>query len=103
MLIPEDRQPTTPGEMLEAEFMEPLGLSQTALAKILGITRDAMNEIINGRRAITTRTALLLAKAFGTTPDFWLNGQLALDLYKAQHDADISAAVDRVSPIPCNA
>jgi antitoxin HigA-1 len=97
--IPTNREPVSPGEMLAEEFMKPLGLTQTELARRLGIRRDRLNEIINGRRAVTPSTALLLARAFGTSPEFWLNGQLTLDLYRAQHDEREIAAVSKVKPV----
>jgi antitoxin HigA-1 len=97
--IPTNREPVSPGEMLAEEFMKPLGLTQTELARRLGIRRDRLNEIINGRRAVTPSTALLLAKAFGTSPEFWLNGQLTLDLYRAQHDAREITALSKVRPL----
>jgi antitoxin HigA-1 len=98
-MLPTDREPTPPGEMLREEFMKPLGLTQIALARILGISRVAVNEIVNGKRAVTPETAMRLAKAFGNTPEFWINGQLAVDLYRAQHDAAQRRAVAKIKPI----
>ena len=86
--IPTNREPTPPGEMLREEFMKPLGLTQAELAAKLGMPRVALNALINGKRSITTGTAMRLAKALGTTPEFWLNGQMAVDLYRAEHDAE---------------
>ena len=65
----------------------PLGFTQGALTAELGISRVAVNEIVNGRRSMTPATALRLAKA-GTTPEFWLNGQISVDLYEAGHDEE---------------
>lgn len=86
--------------MLFEEFMRPLGLTQQALADAMGVTRVRVNEIVNGRRGVTADTALRLAKAFGTTPDFWLRLQLACDLYDAMHSpkAKRFAKVRRVVP-----
>jgi len=86
--IPTNREPTPPGEMLREELMKPLGLTQAELAAKLGMPRVALNALINGKRSITTGTAMRLAKALGTTPEFWLNGQMAVDLYRAEHDAE---------------
>jgi len=86
--IPTNREPTPPGEMLREELMKPLGLTQAELAAKLGMPRVALNALINGKRSITTGTAMRLAKALGTTPEFWLNGQIAVDLYRAEHDAE---------------
>jgi addiction module HigA family antidote len=63
------------------------------------MSRVAVNEIANGRRSVTPATALRLARAFGTTPEFWLNGQLAVDLYKAQHDQEQLLAVAQIDAI----
>ena len=98
-MVPTDRMPTPPGEMLLEEFIKPLGLTQGELADQLKISRVSVNEIVNGRRGITPGTALRLAKALGTTPEFWLNGQISLDLYKAEHDEDQIRAVEQISPI----
>jgi len=67
--------------------LKPLGLTQAELAATLGMPRVAVNAIINGKRSVTPGTAMRLAKALGTTPEFWINGQIAADLYKAEHDA----------------
>jgi addiction module HigA family antidote len=98
-MLPADREPTPPGEMLREEFMLPLGLTQAALAAKLGMPRVAVNAIINGKRSITPGTAMRLAKALGTTPEFWINGQIAVDLYRAEHDADQIRAVANITPI----
>jgi antitoxin HigA-1 len=78
--------PVHPGEILEEEFLRPLGLSQTDLAKHLGVSVRRVNEICRGRRAITPETAWLLAGAFGTTPRFWLNGQTIYELALARKE-----------------
>jgi antitoxin HigA-1 len=98
-VIPTDRMPSSPGEMLLEEFIKPLGLTQGELADKLGISRVAVNEIVNGRRSVTSATALRLAKALGTTPEFWLNGQLSVDLYKAEHDEEQLRALEQTTPI----
>ena len=58
-----------------------------------------LNEIVNGRRGITPSTALRLAKALGTTPDFWLNSHLAIDLYRVSHDENELRELERIEPI----
>jgi addiction module HigA family antidote len=78
--------PVHPGEILQSEFLEPMGLSQTALAEHLKIPLRRVNEICRGRRAITPETAWLLSQAFGTTPQFWLNGQMIFDLATARQE-----------------
>ena len=79
-----DRQPTTPGEILREEFLAAHGITQDRLADAMGVSRFRVNEVINGKRAITAETALLLAAALGTSPEFWLNLQRAVDLHQAR-------------------
>jgi len=93
------RTPVPPGEMLVAEFMEPLGLTQTALAKLMGVERRLVNEICVGKRAITADTALMLARVFGNTPDFWLNTQRRTDLWAAMSDARRRRRIERARPL----
>lgn len=81
--IPTNRPPTHPGEMLLTEFLEPMNISQQALASRIHVPYQRINEIVNGRRGVTPSTALRLAKFLGTTPQLWLNLQLRWDLYKA--------------------
>lgn len=83
-MLPKYRPPTHPGEMLLKEFLEPLGLTQTQLAKHLGWTQTKVNEIARGRRGVTPETALAFAQVFGTSADFWLNLQQNHDLWQAQ-------------------
>jgi len=78
--------PTSPGEVLEEEWLKPLGMKQTALAAKMGLHVQVVNGIIQGRRAVTAKTALLLARALGTSPQFWLNLQNACDLWEAQRE-----------------
>lgn len=78
-----NRKPTTPGEILSEEFLKPMGLTQGALAKHISCDVKVINRIINGRTGVTAEMALKLSAALGTTPDFWLNAQKAVDLYKA--------------------
>lgn len=73
-------EPIHPGEVLQAEFLEPLGLSQYRLAKGINVPPRRINEIVHGTRAITADTALRLARFFGTSEQFWLNLQNRYDL-----------------------
>lgn len=81
--LPTHRPPTHPGEMLLEEFLKPLGMTQAMLADRIHVSYPRINEIINGRRGVTPDTALRLAKLFGTSPEFWLNGQRNWDLWHA--------------------
>ncbi|MFQ5615013.1 MAG: HigA family addiction module antitoxin [Anaerolineales bacterium] len=82
--VPTNRVPTHPGEMLLEEFLNPMGLSQRALADGIHVPYQRINEIVNGRRGVTPSTALRLARFFGTSAGFWMNLQLRWDLYHAQ-------------------
>ena len=77
------RKPATVGEILVEEFMEPMGLTQGALADAMGVQRKHVNELCNERRTVTASTALILARVFGNSPEFWLNVQRRSDLWKA--------------------
>ena len=78
-----NRKPTAPGEILHEEYLAPLGLTQKALADLLGCDIKVINRIVNGRTAVTAEMALKLAAAFDTTAEFWLAAQRAIDLYEA--------------------
>ncbi|MCK4764764.1 MAG: HigA family addiction module antidote protein [Candidatus Aminicenantes bacterium] len=82
-------RPTLPGEILLEEFMKPLGISRNSLAVHLGVSYSRINEIIQGRRAITTDTAFRLAAYFDTTPEFWLNARNAVDMFDTLQDHKI--------------
>lgn len=77
------REPTTPGEILNEEFLGPLGITQKQLADHIGCDVKVINRIVNDRSSLTAEMALKLAAAFRTTPEFWLNAQLAVDIYRA--------------------
>jgi len=76
------REPTHPGEILREEFLQPLGISQSALARELHTSFRAVNELVNGKRGITPVMAMKLARYFGATPQLWLNLQNNYDLYR---------------------
>ena len=93
------RKPASVGEILTEEFMEPLGLTQAALAEDMGVPRKHVNELCNDRRGVTVPTALVLARVFGNTPDFWLNTQRRTDLWNALHDPREHARIERARPL----
>lgn len=72
--------PVSPGEILEEEFLKPMGLSQNRLARELGVPPRRINEIVHGRRRITADTALRLGKYFSMSPEFWLGLQMDYEL-----------------------
>jgi len=80
-MMPKNRRPVHPGEILREEYLEPLKMTQQQLAEALGITRVRINEIILGKRSVTPDTAFRLSKYFNTTPDFWLNLQRNVDMW----------------------
>ena len=93
------RKPASVGEMLIEEFMEPLGLTQGALAEAMGVQRKHVNELCNDRRKVTAPTALILARVFGNSPDFWLNVQRRSDLWDAMNSPRERARIERARPL----
>ena len=83
--IPTQGPPTSPGEILLEEFLKPLGISQVDLARKIGVSYPRVNEVIHGKRRLTPDTALRLERLLGMEAQFWLNLQLAWDLYHAAH------------------
>jgi addiction module HigA family antidote len=78
--------PITPGELLQEEFLEPLGISQYRLAKAIGVPASRISEIITGQRAITAYTDLRLCRVLGLSPGYWLRAQAA-------HDTEVASAL----------
>jgi len=77
------RKPTSPGEILKEEFLIPLNLTQKHLANHLNYDVKVINRLINERTSVSAEMAIKLGAAFSTSPEFWLNAQLAVDLYRA--------------------
>jgi antitoxin HigA-1 len=88
-MLPRKRTPTHPGEILSEDFLKPLGVTQVALAEHLNVSVQRINELVRGKRGVTPETAWLLAGAFGTTPEFWLNLQANHDLVRARPERDV--------------
>lgn len=84
--VPTDREPTHPGEMLQEEFLKPMGLTQRVLAEGIHVPYQRVNEIVNRRRGISPSTALRLSRFFGTSPSFWMNLQMRWDLFHAHQE-----------------
>lgn len=80
---PVTRRPSHPGAMLREDFLADFELSVSQLAAAIGVSRQSVNELLRGRRAVTPAMALRLAKLFGNSPEFWLNAQRAIDLWDA--------------------
>ena len=90
-----DFAPSHPGEVLREDFLKPLGLSQYALAKAIGVSQIRISEVVNAKRAVTPDTALRLARYFGTSAEFWIGMQATFDLETARDrsGAEIEAQV----------
>lgn len=93
------RKPVSPGEMLVEEFLTPLGLTQSALAEAMGVPRKLVNELCNGRRALTADTALMLARVFGNSAEFWLNIQRRTDMWEALHTPRRRQRIERAKAL----
>ncbi len=93
------RKPASVGEILIEEFMQPMGLTQVALAEAMGVQRKHVNELCNDRRNITAASALILARVFGNSPDFWLNVQRRTDLWKVMHSSRERERIKRARPL----
>ena len=91
------RRPTPPGEMLREDFLPDYGLSVSRLADVLGVSRQSINELLRGRRAVSPEMSLRLARLFGNSPEFWLNAQCAVDLWDAAQA--IKKDVARIKPL----
>lgn len=92
------RKPASVGEILIEEFMEPMALTQSALAEAMGIQRKHVNELCNDRRNVTAPTALILARVFGSSPDFWLSVQRRSDLWEAMRSPRERERIKRARP-----
>lgn len=90
-------RPIHPGEILREEFLVPLDLSANRLAQILNVPTNRITEIVGERRSVTAETALRLARAFDTTPEFWLNLQKAWELRSAERK--FASALKAIKPI----
>ena len=97
-MLPANRIPTHPGEILMEEFLKPLGITQVELAKHLGVSLQRLNEICRGKRGVTPDTAWRLAQAFGTTPELWINLQTAHDLVRGKPKEKIRRIRPRKRP-----
>lgn len=95
-MIPKYRAPTHPGEMLLLEFLEPMQMTQKDFAKHINWTYARLNEIINKRRGVSPESALVLADALGTTPEFWLDLQMKYDLWEATKNYKGKARVKKI-------
>ncbi len=89
--------PVHPGEVLREEFLVPMKLSPYAVARVVGVPRTRIERLVNEQTAVTADTALRLAKAFGTTPAFWMGLQAQYDIERAEDE--IGAGLNKITPI----
>ena len=90
-------RPTHPGAMLREDFLPDYGLTVSAFAKAIGVSRQTVNELLRERRAVSPEMALRLSRLFGNTAEFWLNAQRAVDLWEAAQA--IRSEIDRINPL----
>ena len=83
-MLPKNRPPTHPGEILLEEFLKPRDMTQSQLSEKLQIPLQRVNSVINGKRSVTPETAILLARFFATTAEFWMNLQTQYELWFAE-------------------
>lgn len=93
------KQPVSVGEMITKEFLDPLELTQGRLAQSMGVSRKTVNELCTNRRAVTADTALMLATAFGNTPEFWLNLQQRNDIWRALNTPNRRSRINKAKPV----
>jgi addiction module HigA family antidote len=93
------KNPPHPGKHVRYDCIEPLGLTITDAAKCLGVTRQALNNLVNGKAGISPEMAIRLSKAFGGSPDVWLSMQMEFDLAQAEKKAS-KIHVSRIVPNP---
>ncbi len=91
------RAPTPPGVYIAEDILRENGLTQEALARALDVSRRTISQLVNGSRMVTAETALKLGKFTGTSPQFWLNLQMSVDLWTAEQKA--RHALDRIKPL----
>ena len=94
---PRKIKPTHPGEMLREDFMPDYKLTTSQLAAKLGVSRQTANELLLERRAVSPVMAMRLSRLFGNSPEFWLNAQRAVDLWKAQKQK--KREIERIKPL----
>jgi addiction module HigA family antidote len=100
-MLSTERKPVSVGEMLTEEFLVPMKLTQGALAEAMGVERKLVNEICNDRRSVTADTALMLARVFGNSPEFWLNVQRRTDLWLALHTPKRWQRIEQARALDC--
>ena len=98
-MIMTKHQPVSVGEMISKEYLKPMGITQGQLADAMGVSRRTVNEICTGKRTVTVETALMLARVFDNTPDFWLNLQRRNDIWYVFHIPEKRARIEKARPL----
>ncbi|HBT4785567.1 TPA: HigA family addiction module antidote protein [Klebsiella variicola subsp. variicola] len=93
------RKPSTVGDILLYEYLEPLGLKINDLAEMLNVHRNSVSALVNNNRKLTTDMAFRLAKAFDTTAQFWLNLQQNVDIWEVVNDSRIQEELSRIATV----
>ena len=102
-MITTKRRPDSVGDILNQEFMTPLGITQGDLAGQMGVSRKTVNEICKNRRAVTADTAMMLSRVFGNSAQFWLNLQMQNDLWEAAQDTKRMERIEKAQPLQAQA
>ncbi len=92
-----NRRPTHPVEMLRGDFLPDYSLTVTSLAQAAGVSRQSINELLRGRRAVSPEMALRLARLFGNSAEFWMNAQRVVDLWDATQA--VKDEISRITPL----
>jgi addiction module HigA family antidote len=90
-------RPTHPGEMLREDYLPDYGLTVSAFAKALGVSRQTVNELLRERRSVSPEMAIRLSRLFGNSPEFWLNAQRGVDLWEASRT--IKDKIKNINPL----
>ena len=98
-MIMTKHQPVSVGEMISKEYLKPMGITQGQLADAMGVSRRTVNEICTGKRTVTVETALMLARVFDNTPDFWLNLQRRNDIWNVLHIPEKKSRIEKARPL----
>jgi len=98
LTLPTHRRPTSPGEILLQEFLEPLGITQSSFAKHIGVTNARLSEIIHGKRPVTMDAALRFERALGFSAESWIRMQMTVDMYDALH-GPVAKTFSRIKPL----
>lgn len=97
-MTPASRKPTTVGDILLYEYLEPLDLRINELAEMLHVHRNSVSALVNNNRRLTTDMAFRLARVFDTSVDFWINLQAAVDLWDVENDTRVQEELSRIEP-----